>query len=179
MVLDVTVIVQRLQVAHQALLSTFEIKLVFFDRLAKALQPPRKPLSSLPGRHGITPVQVLDTANRGGRALGYVHHQDGNDEFAQFQRLGDLVQAITVRAAHRMRRHREHHAIAASQALLDALFPVKTAREALLVEPHLMAPLTQRVTQRSGFLDVLVTAVAEEEPQRANSRHRGAWEGVP
>ena len=165
MTLQVAVEVEGLQVADEALLAALEVEFVFLNGLTQALEALHEALRFLGGGHGVAPVQILDPANGRGRALGHIHQQHGNDGFAEFEGLGDLVEAVAVRPADRMRGHGEHDPVALDEAVFDTMFPVAGA-ETLVVEPDFVAALTEGVAQGRDLLDQLIVAVAEEQFER-------------
>ena len=72
MALDVTQIVQGLQDPQHALLPSLEVELVLFNRLAQARHTHQEAIRLLSCGHGITPVKVLNPADRSGCASGHI-----------------------------------------------------------------------------------------------------------
>jgi hypothetical protein len=83
--------------------------------------------------------------------------------------IGDLVEAVAVRAAHGVGREQQQHGAVRRigdqllQAVLDARLPVETGMELLGVEPDGVPPLFQVITQADGQRDVLIVTVADED----------------
>lgn len=117
--------------------------------------------------NAIAQVEPLDAAD-GERRLA-LHHHERDDAQTMAEGPGDLIQAIAVRPAHRMRGEQEqelgitfiHNQIV--QAFFNKGFPVVSGHEALFVKPDQVAARLQVIAQSARYGNMLVMAITDKQ----------------